>query len=131
MDRLVGLARVSGVVVIEDVDFGGAFCHPADPAVQRFGALHQQLIRRRGGDPEIGRRLPLMLQDAGLTRTGFEIVHRAFMRGAEGDDPLGFARDVEWMGPSLVRTVRGNPVVTRSSAVWPLPTLNPRQQRSQ
>src|SRR5262245_56677564 len=59
------LLRPGGVIVVEDVDFRGHFCHPESPAFQRYVELYTQAVRRRGADPDIGPRLPGLLLDAG------------------------------------------------------------------
>src|SRR5262245_34117914 len=58
MRRLAGAARPGGVVVVEDTDFAGHFCHPACPAFDRYVALYRTVVRGRGGDACLGPRLP-------------------------------------------------------------------------
>ena len=43
-----------GIIVIEDTDFAGSFCYPICDAYERYNELYQELVRRRGGDPNIG-----------------------------------------------------------------------------
>jgi ubiquinone/menaquinone biosynthesis C-methylase UbiE len=47
-----------GTIIIEDTDFAGSFCHPTCAAYDRCNELYQELVRRRGGDSNIGPKLP-------------------------------------------------------------------------
>ena len=53
-----------GVMILEDVDSAGMFCHPPCDAYQRFVELYIAAVRQRGADPNIGPRLPGLLADA-------------------------------------------------------------------
>lgn len=78
--RLSQLACPGGSVVIEDVDFSGSFCHPANPAYDRYLQLYIEVVAQVGGDATLGRRLPRLLIEAGLedvTWNIFQLVHSA------------------------------------------------------
>lgn len=66
LQRMVHAARPGGVIVVEDIQFTGHFSHPACPAFDRYVALYQEVVRRKGGNPNIGPRLLGMFLDAGL-----------------------------------------------------------------
>jgi SAM-dependent methyltransferase len=83
--QMVGLVRPGGTVVVEDIDFRGHFCHPDSPAFRRYVNLYSQVVRRRGGDPDIGPRLPGLLHDAGCESVRMNVVQPA---GMEGDVKL-------------------------------------------
>lgn len=83
--KLRQAARPGGLVIIEDIDLDGIFCYPPADSVQRFVELYNQAARRRGGDPNIGQRLPALLLDAGLERVQTNIVQPA---GIEGEVKL-------------------------------------------
>jgi ubiquinone/menaquinone biosynthesis C-methylase UbiE len=70
-----------GTVVIEDTDFEGSFCYPSCAAYDRYKELYQSLIHRRGGDSNVGRKLPTMLRTAGLKSIAFEVIQPAHIRG--------------------------------------------------
>ena len=55
-----------GMIVVEDVDFGGHFCDPDCPAFSRYSELYAEAARQRGADAFIGRRLARMLATAGF-----------------------------------------------------------------
>ena len=57
VEQMVRTARPGGVVVVEDIEFAAHFSYPVCPAFKRYVSLYQQVVRRRGGDPDIGPRL--------------------------------------------------------------------------
>jgi SAM-dependent methyltransferase len=79
--EMVRAARPGGIVAVEDIQFTGHFSYPACPAFDRYVELYQQVVRRNGGDPNIGPRLPEMLLDAKLADVGLEVVQPAYRQG--------------------------------------------------
>jgi precorrin-6B methylase 2 len=78
--HLSGLVCDGGRVVVEDIDFTGSYCHPVDPAYDRYMELYIEVVRRKGGDAALGRRLPRLMVEAGLKEVGwnvFQPVHAA------------------------------------------------------
>jgi SAM-dependent methyltransferase len=55
--RVAAALKPGGVVVAEDVDFGGAFCHPERAAYRRYCEWYRAVVARRGGDADLGRKL--------------------------------------------------------------------------
>jgi SAM-dependent methyltransferase len=82
LSRLVGATRPGGVVVVEDIEFAGSFTWPACPAYERYVALYQEVVRKRGADPEIGPRLFGLCRDAGLDPVRVKVVQPTFSRGS-------------------------------------------------
>ena len=81
---VAGFARLlapGGVLITEDVDFSSYLCHPAHPAVERAVALYRETVRRRGGDPDLGLRLPGLLCDAGLRDVQAGVAQPIGLRG--------------------------------------------------
>lgn len=76
--RLVRAVRPGGVVVLEDGDFAGHFSHPACPALDRYVTLYRHLLRGKGGDADIGPRLPGLLDDAGLRPVHMRVLIPAY-----------------------------------------------------
>lgn len=74
--------RPGGVIVVEDIDFGGLFCDPPCPAFERSNALYVAAAELRGADPFIGRRLIRLLEDAGFVDVGASLVQPCGRRGA-------------------------------------------------
>jgi hypothetical protein len=79
--RMVAAARPGGVVVAEDIQFTGHFAHPACAAFDRYVGLYQEVVRRNGGDPNIGPRLAGLFLDAGLEGVDLEVVQPTFREG--------------------------------------------------
>jgi SAM-dependent methyltransferase len=70
---MVSCLKPGGVLAIEDCDFSGYFCHPPSPAFDRYVELTAKVMRRRGGDPYIGLKLPSMLLESGLAIGGVAV----------------------------------------------------------
>jgi hypothetical protein len=70
-----------GTIVIEDTDFAGSFCYPTCAAYERYKELYQELLQRRGGDPNIGPKLPAMLRRAGIEGIELNVIHPAHIYG--------------------------------------------------
>jgi len=62
--------RPGGALVLEDIDFRGHFSEPACDAFRSSVELYTEAVRGRGGDANLGPRLPGLLRAA-----GFEPVH--------------------------------------------------------
>ena len=77
--------RPGGRLLVEDIDYDGAFSHPDSAASRRHHELYTQAALRNGGDPYIGRRLPGMLLEAGVQRVTASIAQPA---GIEGEVKL-------------------------------------------
>jgi SAM-dependent methyltransferase len=81
VDAMVESSRHKGTVVVEDIDFTGSFCHPHNAAYRRYTELYQQVVKRRGSDPNIGPRLPGILRGAGLRNVRVNVVQPTHMEG--------------------------------------------------
>jgi hypothetical protein len=79
--KMVRAVKPGGLVVVEDIDFSGHFSHPENEAFQRYQALYCESVHRRGGDPNIGPRLPGLLLDAGCEEVAMTVVQPAGMEG--------------------------------------------------
>jgi len=73
--RLLRALRPEGVLVIEDIHFTGYVSHPGSRAHDRYVQLYRDVVRRRGGDADIGPKLLSMLNGAGLQNLGLNIVY--------------------------------------------------------
>jgi SAM-dependent methyltransferase len=73
--------RSDGVLVVEDIDFRGHFAEPHCPALSRYVELYTTSVRNRGGDPNIGPRLPGLLRDAGCNDVKMRVVHHVALEG--------------------------------------------------
>jgi hypothetical protein len=88
--RVACWLRPGGVLIVEDIDFTGAFCHPASEAYDRYAELYTAATQARGVDPNMGPRLPGLLVAAGCSDVGLGVVQPAGMtrEGHEGDVKL-------------------------------------------
>jgi len=78
---MVAALHLRGAIAVEDIDFRGSFTHPRSAAYDRYVELYRETVRRRGGDADLGPRLPELLHQAGLERVRFRVVHPAHMDG--------------------------------------------------
>lgn len=72
--RMIAALRPGGVLVLEDIDFTGAFSYPANDAYQQYCGLYRAVIRRRGGDADLGPQLYSLCVDAGLKDVEVRVV---------------------------------------------------------
>jgi len=77
MERLVAAARPGGLVVMEDIDFRGAFCHPENRAYHRFFELFPAAVRAHGGNPAFGPELPGVMARAGVRDVDVRVMQAA------------------------------------------------------
>ena len=64
--RMWAAVRPGGVIVVEDADFDGWCCHPANDGFAFFVRAYCQVLGRWGGDHAIGRKLYGYCLDAGI-----------------------------------------------------------------
>jgi SAM-dependent methyltransferase len=86
--------RPGGVLAVEDIDFSGAFTWPESEVFGRYYDLYASVVRRRGGDPDIGRRLPLLLADRGFADVRMHVVQ-----------PMGTQGDVKRIDPITMENI--------------------------
>ena len=73
--------RPGGIVVVEDIDVSGAFCYPANPHFRRLTELYSRVVRLKGGDPDIGHKLPSLLRQAGFKEIEVGLVQPLHLEG--------------------------------------------------
>jgi SAM-dependent methyltransferase len=79
--RMRAAVRPGGMIVLEDIDFRGHFCHPESSAFGRYVELYTRAVQRRGGDPNIGPRLPALLTEIACECVRLHVVQPAAMDG--------------------------------------------------
>lgn len=79
--RMARAAKPGGLIVIEDIDHSAVFSYPACPALEQHVTLYNNVARRRGGDPEIGPKLPALLREVGVCDPQVRVVQPTFMEG--------------------------------------------------
>jgi len=102
--RIAAGLRPGGVLIVEDIDFTGSFCHPTSAAYDRYAELYTQAAWARGVDPNIGPRLPQLLVTAGCRRVRMNVVQPTGMTpdGHEGDVKLVSALTLENIADSAI-----------------------------
>jgi SAM-dependent methyltransferase len=98
--RLKALLAPSGTVAFEDIDMSGSFCHPPDPAQDRFEALYTEVVRRGGADANLGRRLPAMALMAGVRGARWRVFQPVY---ASGPHKHITAVTMQMIGASVLR----------------------------
>jgi SAM-dependent methyltransferase len=78
---MVEACAPGGTIVIEDTDFAGSFCYPTCAAYERYKELYQELVQRRGGDPNIGPKLPAISRRAGIQGVELNVIQPAHIHG--------------------------------------------------
>jgi SAM-dependent methyltransferase len=96
---LVDALAPGGVLIVEDVDFAGSFCHPPSRAYWRSVDLYRATVHKRGGNADIGPALPALLQAAGLDRISVNVCQPA---GLGGDAKLMVPLTLERIARSVV-----------------------------
>lgn len=92
--RMRRALRPGGVIIAVDIDFHGYFCYPESPAFERYLELYVETVRRRGGDPYIGPRLPEL-----LTQSGFEQIEMSVVQ------PAGLDGEVKLLTPITMENI--------------------------
>jgi SAM-dependent methyltransferase len=103
-ERVSAGLRPNGVLIAEDIDFTGCFCHPSSAAYDRYVELYQRAAQARGVDPNIGPRLPELLAGAGCDRVGVNVVQPA------GVTPEGHEGDVKLVTPLTLENIADSAV---------------------
>jgi ubiquinone/menaquinone biosynthesis C-methylase UbiE len=92
LESLRRALKPGGIIAVEDIDFRGHFSHPECPALGRYMDLYTRTVARRGGDANIGPRLPGLLAAAGFRNIRVNVVQPA---GLEGEVKLISALTME------------------------------------
>jgi cyclopropane fatty-acyl-phospholipid synthase-like methyltransferase len=79
--HLKGLLAPGGRIAIEDIDMSGSFCHPPEPAQDRFQVLYTEAVRRGGADANLGRRLPTIALAAGMRDARWRVFQPVYASG--------------------------------------------------
>ena len=78
---MIEACQAGGTIVIEDTDFAGSFCYPRSAAYERYMKLYQELVQQRGGDANVGPKLPVMMGRAGIQSIDFNVIQPAHIQG--------------------------------------------------
>lgn len=75
------VSRPGGFVVVEDIEMSGSICYPDNSHFRRSIELYRSVVRQRGGDPDIGYKLPSLLRAAGFAAIQVNVVQPLFLDG--------------------------------------------------
>jgi SAM-dependent methyltransferase len=81
VDTMTAAMRTGGVVAVEDANFAGCFTFPPCSGYDKWVSWYQQTVRRRGGHPDLGPRLPSLLAAAGLADVQVRVAQPAYLAG--------------------------------------------------
>lgn len=73
--------KPGGWCLLQDIDFTGLFVYPESFSFRRYHELYCHVVRKRGGDPDIGPRLPLLLKGRGFTHVHVNVVQPVACEG--------------------------------------------------
>jgi hypothetical protein len=79
--RMWAGVRPGGVLIVEDADHDGWCCHPPSEAFGFFVRTYGQVLRRRGGDHAMGRKLYACFLAAGIPRPHVALVQSVWAAG--------------------------------------------------
>ncbi len=90
-----GVLKPGGIFMTVDIDSRGYFAYPETPGQARFLNFYVEVVRKRGGDPDIGPRLPSLLMEAGFHDVRMNVVH-----------PAGLEGEVKLMAPITLQNIK-------------------------
>lgn len=86
--------KPGGLVILEDIDFSGYLAEPFSAAQRRYCDLYCAAVRKRGADPDIGPKLPAMIQANGFSQIQSLAV-----------TPVGLTGDVKLVTPITAENI--------------------------
>ncbi|MBC1241048.1 methyltransferase domain-containing protein [Nostoc sp. 2RC] len=75
--------KPGGVAIVEETDFSGYYCYPESQAFTRYLELHRQVIDRRGGNVDLGAKVPKIMRDSGFKNVRVNLVQPIFTKLSE------------------------------------------------
>ena len=81
--RMWAAVRQGGVLAIEDADMDSLRCHPPNEAFEFFVNTYGYVLKRRGGDNAVGRKLFAYFHDAGVHRPRWAWSNRCGQKARE------------------------------------------------
>jgi len=98
------MLKPGGLVILEDIDFSGHFVYPESAAFNRYHELYCTVVRRRGGNPNIGPQLPSLLRQNGFAEINVRVVQ-----------PMGLDGEVKMITPLTLENI-ADAVITEELA---------------
>ena len=96
--------RPGGLVAVASPDWGGFLVAPPDAAMDRALALYQRLQTERGGNVRMGRRLGVLLEEAGFERVDLTARYESYEeRGRIAEYLAARIEDAERLDAAVTR----------------------------
>jgi ubiquinone/menaquinone biosynthesis C-methylase UbiE len=86
--RMWAAVGSGGWIAVEDADFAGQICEPPNDGYEFWRQKYMELLRRRGGDPAIGRKLHRYLVETGAPAPHVRIVQDVSTDGESKTLPM-------------------------------------------
>jgi len=81
LQKMKEAANRGGKIIIEDIQFSGHFCYPANAAFDKYVQLYTAAVKQKGADANIGPGLPELLKQAGIQNISFDVIQPTFQAG--------------------------------------------------
>ncbi len=81
LQKMKQSVKPGGKVIVEDVDFSGHFCYPANVAFNQYLQYYAAAAKHSNADANIGPSLFSMFQTAGFEDVGFDVIQPCFNKG--------------------------------------------------
>jgi ubiquinone/menaquinone biosynthesis C-methylase UbiE len=81
LKRMWAAVRVGGALVVEDADFFGLFCEPANDGFEFYARIYPRVLALHGGDAATGRKLYRFFVEAAIPEPQLKLVQRADASG--------------------------------------------------
>ncbi len=81
--EMKALAKPGGLVIAFEMDANGLYSFPPTPCYEQLRALLISAGKSQGKDLEIGPKLPMLFENAGLSCSGLALIHPIYLRGEE------------------------------------------------
>lgn len=75
--------KPGGVAIVEETDFSGYYCYPKSQAFEKYLTLHRKVISQRGGDVDLGSKVPEIFRKSGFKNVKVNLVQPIFTRKIE------------------------------------------------
>lgn len=82
LSRMISFLKPGGMLLVEEVDFAGHFCHPPRASFERYVDWYTQAARKRGADACLGSKLPALFREAGVSQIEAQVLVPAAFDGA-------------------------------------------------
>lgn len=88
LKRMWAAVQPGGAVAVEDADFDGVFCDPPNDGYEFWARTYPEVLRRHGGDPQIGRKLYRYFLEAGMPHSTMKLTQDVNTEGLAKTLPL-------------------------------------------